>query len=100
MKVLVTGGAGFIGSHIVDLLIENGYEVVIVDNLSTGKEEFINKKAIFYKKDITDNDLYEILKKEKPDYVIHQAAQIDVQKSIDNPVFDAKVNILGTVNLL
>lgn len=100
MKVLVTGGAGFIGSHIVDLLIENGYEVVIVDNLSTGKKEFINKKAIFYKKDITDDDLYEIFEKEKPDYVIHQAAQIDVQKSIDNPVFDAKVNVLGTVNLL
>ncbi|WP_019907474.1 SDR family oxidoreductase [Thermoanaerobacter indiensis] len=100
MKVLVTGGTGFIGSHIVDLLIENGHGVVIVDNLSTGKEEFINKKAIFYKKDITDDDLYEIFKKEKPDYVIHQAAQIDVQKSIDNPLFDAKVNILGTVNLL
>ncbi|UZQ83672.1 SDR family oxidoreductase [Thermoanaerobacter sp. RKWS2] len=100
MKVLVTGGAGFIGSNIVDLLIENGHEVVIVDNLSTGKEEFINKKAIFYKKDITDDDLYEIFEKEKPDYVIHQSAQIDVQKSIDNPVFDAKVNILGTVNLL
>lgn len=100
MKVLVTGGAGFIGSHVLDLLIENGYEVVIVDNLSTGKEEFINKKAIFYKKDITDDDLYEIFEKEKPDYVIHQAAQIDVQKSIDNPVFDVKVNVLGTVNLL
>jgi len=100
MKVLVTGGAGFIGSNIADLLIENGYEVVIVDNLSTGKEEFINKKAIFYKKDITDDDLCEIFKKERPDYVIHQAAQIDVQKSIANPVFDAKVNILGTVNLL
>jgi UDP-glucose 4-epimerase len=100
MKILVTGGAGFIGSHIVDLLIENGYEVVIVDNLSTGKEEFINKKAIFYKKDITDDDLYEIFEKEKPDYVVHQAAQIDVQRSIDDPVFDAKVNILGTVNLL
>ena len=100
MKILVTGGAGFIGSHIVDLLIENGYEVVIVDNLSTGKEEFINKKAIFYKKDITDDDLYEIFEKEKPDYVVHQAAQIDVQRSIDDPVFDAKVNVLGTVNLL
>lgn len=100
MKVLVTGGAGFIGSHVVDLLIENGYEVVIVDNLSTGKEEFINKKAIFYKKDLTDDDLYEIFEKEKPDYVIHQAAQIDVQRSVDDPVFDAKVNILGTVNLL
>ncbi|GAB6117189.1 hypothetical protein JCM16816_07860 [Thermoanaerobacter brockii subsp. lactiethylicus] len=100
MKALVTGGAGFIGSNIVDLLIENGYEVVIVDNLSTGKEEFINKKAIFYKKDIIDEDLCKIFEKEKPDYVIHQAAQIDVQKSIDNPVFDAKINVLGTVNLL
>jgi UDP-glucose 4-epimerase len=100
MKVLITGGAGFIGSNIADLLIENGYEVVIVDNLSTGKHEFINKKAVFYNKDITDNDLYEVFEKEKPDYVIHQAAQIDIQKSIKEPVFDAKVNILGTVNLL
>ncbi|KKC30214.1 SDR family oxidoreductase [Caldanaerobacter subterraneus] len=100
MKVLVTGGAGFIGSNIVDLLIGNGHGVVIVDNLSTGKEEFINKKAIFYKKDIADDDLYEIFEKEEPDYVIHQAAQIDVQKSVNNPAFDAKVNILGTVNLL
>jgi UDP-glucose 4-epimerase len=100
MKVLITGGAGFIGSNIADLLIENGYEVVIVDNLSTGKHEFINKKAVFYNKDITDDDLHEVFEKEKPDYVIHQAAQIDIQKSIKEPVFDAKVNILGTVNLL
>ncbi|PMQ01790.1 MAG: UDP-glucose 4-epimerase [Dictyoglomus sp. NZ13-RE01] len=100
MKILVTGGAGFIGSHIVDLLVENGYEVVIIDNLSTGKEGFINKKAVFYKKDITDDDLYEIFEKEKPNYVIHQAAQIDVQKSINDPMFDLKVNVLGTVNLL
>jgi UDP-glucose 4-epimerase len=100
MNILVTGGAGFIGSNITDFLLGIGYEVVIVDNLSTGKEEFINKKAIFYKKDITDDDLYEIFEKEKPDFVVHQAAQIDIQKSIKNPVFDTKVNILGTVNLL
>ncbi|MDO6355947.1 NAD-dependent epimerase/dehydratase family protein [Caloramator sp. CAR-1] len=101
MKVLVTGGAGFIGSHIVDKLIEKGYETIIVDNLSTGKEENINKKAKFYLCDITDkNTLNEIFKTEKPEFVIHHAAQIDVQKSIKIPAFDAFVNIIGTVNIL
>lgn len=99
-KILVTGGAGFIGSHIVDKLIENGDKVVVVDNLSTGNIENVNSKAIFYKIDITNKDLYKVFEKEKPEYVIHQAAQIDIQKSIKNPVYDAEVNILGTVNIL
>ena len=100
MKVLVTGGAGFIGSHIADRLIDGGYEVVIVDNLSSGKEKNINKKAKFYKLDIQDLKLEVIFQEEKPDYVNHHAAQIDVRRSVSDPLFDAKVNVLGTINLL
>jgi UDP-glucose 4-epimerase len=89
--VLVTGGAGFIGSHIVDLLIKNNYEVVIVDDLSFGKEQNINKKARFYKLDITDQKgLAEVFKKEKPDYICHEAAQISVSFSVRDPLFDAQ----------
>lgn len=100
MNILVTGGAGFIGSNIVDLLIDNGYDVIVVDNMSTGKKENINKKARFYNIDITDDDLYKVFEDEKIDIVIHHAAQIDIQRSINDPVFDAKVNIVGTINLL
>ncbi len=100
-KVLVTGGAGFIGSHIVDLLIKNNYEVVIVDDLSSGREENINQKARFYKLNITDQKgLAEVFKKEKPDYVCHEAAQISVSFSVRDPLFDAQINILGSLNLL
>lgn len=100
MKVLVTGGAGFIGSHIVDALINKGNEVIIVDDLSSGKEEYINKKARFYNLDIQDSNLEAIFEKEKPDYVTHHAAQKDVRLSVSNPIFDAKINILGTINIL
>ena len=99
MKILVTGGAGFIGSHIVDMLIDKGNEVVIVDNLSTGKEEHINPEAKFYKADITE-DVDNIFEKEKPDMVIHTAAQVMLRESLKDPVHDAKTNILGTLNLL
>lgn len=100
MKILVTGGAGFIGSHIVDHLISRGDQVVIVDNLSTGKEENLNPKAKFYRLDLTDPQLTTILKQERPEVVIHQAAQTQVQRSIQDPLFDANSNILGTINLL
>jgi len=100
-KVLVTGGAGFIGSHIVDFLVKKDYEVIIIDNLSTGKENYINKNAKFYKADITFLDEIEnIFEKEKPEIVIHSAAQVMLRKSIEEPVFDAKTNILGTINIL
>ena len=100
MKILVTGGAGFIGSHIVDRYISLGHEVVIIDNLSTGKSEFINPKARFYKRDIRDSKIKKIFKKEKPDIVNHHAAQIDIRKSVTDPVCDAEINILGSLNII
>lgn len=101
MKILVTGGAGFIGSNIADALIEKGHSVSIVDNLSSGKEENINKKAAFYKVDIADCEpVLEVFNKEKPDIAIHHAAQIDVRKSVEDPSFDARVNILGSINIM
>lgn len=100
MKILITGGAGFIGSHLVDRLIKKGNTVVIIDNLSTGDKRNINKKAIFYKMDICDVNMGKIFKKEKPKIVFHFAAKVDVKKSIDNPMEDAKTNILGSINVL
>ena len=99
-KVLVTGGAGFIGSHLVDKLILENYEVVVVDNLSTGSKENLNKKAKFYKADITDKKVFSIFAKEKPEIVFHFAAQINVRKSVEDPAEDAKTNILGGLNIL
>lgn len=100
MKILVTGGAGFIGSHIVDMLVQRKDEVVIVDNLSTGNIKNINKKAKFYKNDIQNRDILQIFNEFQPQVVIHTAAQIDVQQSLKQPVLDASVNINGTINLL
>lgn len=100
MKVLVTGGAGFIGSHIVDSLIDNGYEVCVVDNLSRGNKKNLNKDAKFYEKDIRDTDLVNVFEKEKPDYVIHMAAQINVNASVKDPMDDAMTNIIGSINVL
>lgn len=101
MRILVTGGAGFIGSHVVDGYIDLGHEVVIVDDLSTGRKEFINPKAKFYQVDIRDKDKIEkIFKIEKPQILNHHAAQISVRVSVDDPNFDAQVNIIGLLNLL
>lgn len=100
MRVLVTGGAGFIGSHIVDRAVAEGYEVLIVDDLSRGDVKNINAKAKFIKCDITSPELENVFKNFKPEVVIHHAAQIDVQFSIKNPIYDAKVNVLGTINIL
>ena len=100
MKILVTGGAGFIGSHLVDSLVEKGHELVVVDNLSTGKRENVNKKATLYEVDISSERIEEIFKKEKPEVVFHFAAQIDVRKSVEDPKSSAETNILGSVNIL
>lgn len=99
-RVLVTGGAGFIGSHVADAFLEAGHEVAIVDNLSTGKRENVPRGARFYEADITSADLEGIFAAERPEIVDHHAAQIDVRVSVEKPVFDADVNVLGTLNLL
>lgn len=100
MKILVTGGAGFIASNIADALIEQGHSVFIIDNLSSGFEKNINPKAVFVKADIRDKNLSELFEKEKFDIVNHHAAQMDVRRSVADPSFDADVNIVGTINLL
>jgi UDP-glucose 4-epimerase len=99
-KYLITGGAGFIGSHLSDKLIEQGHQVVIIDNLVTGKKENLNPKARFYEIDIQNPKIFNIFKNEKPDIVFHYAAQIDLRKSVKNPLTDAKINILGSLNIL
>ncbi|MDR2437400.1 MAG: NAD-dependent epimerase/dehydratase family protein [Endomicrobium sp.] len=101
MKILITGGAGFIGSNIADALLTKGYDVIVFDNLSSGKKENIDKKSRFYKADIYNKkEVEEIFKKEKPQIVIHHAAQVDVRKSVEDPFFDVQVNILGSINVL
>jgi UDP-glucose 4-epimerase len=100
MRILVTGGAGFIGSHLADRLIQEGHEVSIVDDLSTGKKKNVNPKAAFYKLDILSPKVERVFKKERPEALFHHAAQMDVRRSVKDPIFDGQVNILGTVNLL
>jgi UDP-glucose 4-epimerase len=100
VKYLVTGGAGFIGSHLVDKLVESGNDIAVIDNLSSGKKENLNIKAIFYNLDIQDEKISEVFEKEKPEVVFHFAAQIDVRKSVENPIESAKTNILGSLNIL
>ena len=100
MKVLVTGGAGFIGSHVVDLYLANGYEVVVVDDLSSGRRSNLNPAATFYEVDIRSPQLQDVFERERPDFVNHHAAQIDVRRSVAEPIFDADVNVLGSLQVL
>jgi UDP-glucose 4-epimerase len=100
MNVLVTGGAGFIGSHLVDRLIKENKNVIIVDNLSTGLKENVNPSAIFYKMDIRSLNLKKIFQNHEIDTVYHLAAQIDIRKSLSEIEYEIDVNIKGSVNLL
>jgi UDP-glucose 4-epimerase len=101
MRILVTGGAGFIGSHIVDAYIEAGHSVAVVDDLSTGHREQVHPQARFYQADVTKADeLARIFASERPELVSHQAAQKSVRLSVEDPAADAKINILGTLHLL
>lgn len=100
MKVLVTGGAGFIGSHIVDALIERGDDVVVVDDLSTGFASNVNPEARLCRLSITDPGLADVFEQERPDVVSHHAAQVNLRRSADDPLFDAQVNILGSINII
>jgi UDP-glucose 4-epimerase len=100
MKVLVTGGAGFAGSHIADALIAAGHEVVIVDNLVTGSRENVPQAAAFYQLDINDPKLVDVIADERIEAICHQAAQVKVPESIKHPEHDANVNIIGTIKLL
>lgn len=99
MKILVTGGAGFIGSNLVDALIDQKHEVFIIDNLSTGKKEFINPKVKFYEADIQDKSIDAIFKEVKPEILFHLAAHISVSESVKDPISDCKSNIEGSVNI-
>ena len=99
MKILVTGGAGFVGSHVVDAYVLAGHQIVVVDNLATGRREHLNPAAKFYDLDIRSPELRSVFERERPDAVNHQAAQASVIISINNPRADADVNVLGTLNL-
>lgn len=100
MKILVTGGAGFIGSHIVDRFVQEGFEVVVADNLSTGSRGNVNPAARFYRADIRGRWLERVFRRERPAIVCHHAAQMDVRRSVEDPVQDAEINIIGTLNVL
>ncbi len=101
MKILVTGGAGFIGSHVVDAYQKLGHSIAIIDDLSTGRERNINAHSKFYRVDIRNSgEVEEILKRERFDLINHHAAQMDVRRSVTDPAYDASVNIIGALNLL
>ncbi len=100
MKILVTGGAGFIGSHVVDAFVEAGHDVAVVDDLSTGRASNLNPAARFYQVDIRSPELEDVFRAERPEILDHHAAQMDVRKSVADPIFDADVNVRGSLNLL
>ena len=100
MRIVVTGGAGFIGSHLVDRLIKEGHAVQVIDNLYTGNKDFVNPKAEFVELDIRSSELYSTLELFKPDYIFHQAAQTEVTTSMNNPMLDCDINLMGLINLL
>lgn len=101
MRLLVTGGAGFIGSHTVDALLERGHDVAVLDDLSSGKREQVNPHARLYPADIRDaGRVTEIIEQERPEAIFHLTAQMDVRRSVADPAFDAGVNLVGFLNLM
>src|SRR5437870_5347697 len=98
MKILVTGGAGFIASHIVDRYVALGHEVLVVDNLSSGKQEQVNPGARLIEADIRSPQVPELILRERPEIVSHHAAQISVKVSTEQPVLDADINVIGMLN--
>jgi UDP-glucose 4-epimerase len=99
VNILVTGGAGFIGSHVVDAYVGDGHNVVVIDDLSSGVKENVNPKAEFHQIDIRSTDVERVFKNNKIDIVNHHAAQMDVRRSVSDPKFDASVNVLGGLNV-
>ncbi|WP_336788689.1 NAD-dependent epimerase/dehydratase family protein [Paenibacillus sp. MMO-177] len=100
MKALVTGGAGFIGSHLTDALVQSGADVHVIDNLSTGFKSNVHPDAVFHELDINSDAAMQIIKQVRPDIVFHMAAQVDVQRSVTDPAYDSSVNIVGTIRLM
>jgi UDP-glucose 4-epimerase len=100
MKILVTGGAGFVGSHVVDRYVEAGHEVVVLDDLSSGRLEHVNPRARLHMVDIRSGEVARLFETVRPDVLNHHAAQAAVRRSVEDPVFDAEVNLLGSLNLL
>lgn len=100
MKAIVTGGAGFIGSHLAEALIAEGAEVHVIDNLSTGNMDYLPKDASLHPLDIQSEEAADTIRQLSPDFVFHHAAQVDVQRSVMDPGYDASINIAGTANIL
>jgi UDP-glucose 4-epimerase len=100
MRILVTGGAGFIGSHLVDAFVAAGHQVSVLDDLSSGRRENLNPRARFYQLDVQDPGVADVFARERPEVLCHHAAQMDVRRSVADPMFDARVNLVGLLNLL
>jgi UDP-glucose 4-epimerase len=98
-RILVTGGAGFIASHVADQLVAAGHEVAVVDNLSIGKREYVPAAAQFYPYDIKSPETADLIRRWRPQVIVHHAAQMSVQMSVNDPLLDARENILGSLNL-
>src|SRR5580698_1508530 len=99
-RALVTGGAGFIGSHVAELLLADGYAVTVLDNLSSGRKENIPAAATFVQADVTTSEAATVVREGRFDVIAHLAAQIDVRKSVADPIADATINVLGTLRII